>query len=58
MDFLKIDAEGYDYLALCGATTLLREQRIGFIQFEYNSPWTLAGCTLAKALSFMEAFGI
>ena len=56
VDFLKIDAEGYDFLVLGGATTLLSEQRIAFIQFEYNSPWALAGCTLAKALAFMETF--
>lgn len=36
IDFLKIDTEGHDLFVLKGATTLLNENRIGLIQFEFN----------------------
>jgi FkbM family methyltransferase len=39
IDFLKIDTEGNDCNVLEGAATLLREHRIGLIQFEYNHRW-------------------
>jgi FkbM family methyltransferase len=36
IDFLKIDTEGHELAVLGGASRLLREGRIGFIQFEFN----------------------
>ena len=36
IDFLKIDTEGNELDVLKGATRLLREDRIRFIQFEFN----------------------
>ncbi len=56
VDFLKIDTEGYDLHVIRGASKLLQQQKIGFIQFEYNSPWSQAGSTLAQALSLLESF--
>ena len=35
--FLKIDTEGHELAVLSGATRLLRENRIGHIQFEFNA---------------------
>jgi FkbM family methyltransferase len=56
-DFVKCDAEGYDFRVIEGAARLLREQRIGILQFEYNDSWRLAGCTLGFALRFLAASG-
>jgi len=35
----------------------LREQLVGIIQFEYNSPWAQAGSTLAATRTFLEDYG-
>lgn len=40
IDFLKVDTEGYDLDVLAGAETLLKEQRIHFVQSECE-PFTL-----------------
>jgi FkbM family methyltransferase len=37
IDFLKIDTEGHELAVLSGAARLLREKRIGHIQFEFNA---------------------
>jgi FkbM family methyltransferase len=37
IDFLKIDTEGHELAVLSGASRLLREKRIGHIQFEFNA---------------------
>jgi len=57
VDFLKIDAEGYDLHVLRGASAYLRRQKIGIIQFEYHGSWKYAGSTLAAAVDFLESFG-
>jgi hypothetical protein len=54
VDFLKVDAEGYDSKVLQGASSLIRERRVRLIQFEYNSTWAAAGDTLAKAIKTLE----
>lgn len=35
IDFLKIDAEGFDYKVLLGAKNMLKNNKIKYIQFEY-----------------------
>lgn len=57
VDFLKIDAEGYDLRVLRGAHALLRERRIGIVQFEYNRSWQLAGDTLFAAIGLLRECG-
>lgn len=57
IDMLKIDAEGYDLRVLQGAAGLLRGQRVGAIQFEYNAPWAAVGSTLYYAFQFLEGMG-
>ena len=57
VDFLKIDAEGYDFRVLKGAHGLLRDRRIGVVQFEYNRAWQLAGDTLFGAISLLRDCG-
>lgn len=39
VDFVKTDAEGFDFSIIKGALPLLKEGRIGLMQFEYNSRW-------------------
>lgn len=57
IDMLKIDAEGFDLRVLQGAAGLLRGQRVGVVQFEYNAPWAAAGSTLLHAFQFLEGMG-
>lgn len=54
IDFLKVDAEGYDLHVLRGARRLLESGSIGCIQFEYNRSWALACSTLAGAYALLE----
>jgi FkbM family methyltransferase len=55
IDFLKIDCEGYDFKVIQGANNLIENQKIGVIQFEYNSAWAFAGSTLISALNFFKS---
>lgn len=57
IDFLKIDAEGYDLHVIRGAQELLRAQKIGVLQFEYNTPWADAGSTLSAARALLAGHG-
>lgn len=57
IDFLKIDAEGYDLHVLRGASKLLAQQKIGVIQFEYNIPWKTVNSTLKEAFELLKSFG-
>jgi FkbM family methyltransferase len=57
VDVLKIDAEGHDFRVLQGATDALADQRIRFLQFEYNAPWSIAGCRLADARKLLDGSG-
>jgi FkbM family methyltransferase len=55
VDYLKIDAEGYDFHVLKGATESLSKRKITYLQFEYNMPWAYAGTTLINAINFLES---
>lgn len=57
IDFLKIDAEGYDMRVMAGARKLFERQCIGIVQFEYNRAWQLAGDTLYSAMRFLRECG-
>jgi hypothetical protein len=57
VDFLKIDAEGYDFNVLLGATQLLARQAVKIIQFEYNASWAAAGATLTRARRWLASNG-
>ncbi|SFQ18633.1 FkbM family methyltransferase [Parafilimonas terrae] len=56
IDFLKIDAEGFDFIVLEGAVHAVRGSKINFIQFEYNAPWAIAGSTLLHAINFLKEY--
>ena len=55
IDFLKIDAEGYDFHVIRGAKNLLTQHKIDFVQFEYNTPWKDVGSSLTDAYEFFES---
>jgi FkbM family methyltransferase len=55
VDLIKIDAEGYDLHVLRGASNLVGNRRVGFVQFEYNSSWCNAGSTLTAAFQFLQS---
>jgi len=57
IDALKIDAEGCDLEVLRGASALIAEQAIRFIQFEYNSHWRVRGATLLAAETLLREAG-
>ncbi|WP_158751918.1 FkbM family methyltransferase [Acidobacterium sp. S8] len=57
VDYLKIDAEGYDFLVLQGARELLSKGMIQVGQFEYGEGWRHAGSTLTYALKWLSEFG-
>lgn len=57
VDFVKIDAEGYDFHVIRGLERSLRDRLVGVLQFEYNDTWRMAGSTLGHALHFLESCG-
>jgi len=57
VDVLKIDAEGYDLHVLKGASELLKNRKIGLIQFEYGIAWKYAGSTMSCAVDLLDSFG-
>lgn len=57
LDFLKVDAEGFDLHVLRGARGALARRAIGVVQFEYNEPWLQAGSTLHAALALLSGHG-
>lgn len=57
LDLLKIDTEGYDLHVLRGCQALLAAQRIGAVQFEYNSQWRPARSSLLTAYQLLEEHG-
>jgi FkbM family methyltransferase len=57
VDFVKIDAEGFDGHVLLGCMRALMDQRIGIVQFEYNAPWRQAGTTLAGVCAELSSRG-
>jgi FkbM family methyltransferase len=57
LDFLKIDAEGFDGRVLAGASRAIGDRRIAIVQFEYNRPWAQAGSTLGHELDRLADAG-
>jgi hypothetical protein len=57
VDYLKIDAEGYDFYVLKGAGKLLAAQRVALGQFEYGDAWRLSGSTLTFAIRWLADLG-
>jgi FkbM family methyltransferase len=57
VDFLKIDAERFDFHVLRGAQNLLRAERILAGQFEYGGAWKDSGSTLTRAFAYLSELG-
>lgn len=57
IDYLKIDAEGFDFYVLRGAKDLFNNRRIRFGQFEYGEGWRYAGSTLRHAHDWLGNLG-
>ncbi len=57
VDFIKVDAEGFDARVVRGCGRALRDGRIGVLQFEYNRAWQLAGETLYGCYRMLESCG-
>lgn len=52
--FLKIDAEGHDFHVLKGALTMLQNNRIGIVQFEYGGGYIAARVFLSEVFDFLK----
>ena len=57
VDYLKVDAEGYDFYVLRGASKLLAAKRVALGQFEYGDAWRLSGSTLTFAIRWLADLG-
>jgi FkbM family methyltransferase len=57
VDYLKIDAEGYDFRALHGAKALLSEGLVHLGQFEYGAGWRYTGATITYAITWLADLG-
>jgi FkbM family methyltransferase len=57
IDLLKIDVEGFDARVIRGASGLLKQRRVGAMQFEYNRPWASAGDTLLGTIRELDELG-
>ena len=55
IDYLKIDTEGAEYLILCGFEDMIRNHKIGFIQFEVGNINRKNGCTTKLLSEFFTA---
>ena len=47
-DYVKIDAEGHDLAVIRGASKLLANRSIRFLQFEYHTAWLFCGAGAAR----------
>jgi len=56
IDFLKIDTEGAELEVLQGASRLLKENRICYLQFEYGGTYSDAGITLKEVCKLLTKF--
>jgi FkbM family methyltransferase len=53
VDLVKCDTEGHDYDVICGAKSLLDEERIQVFQFEYAATWIYAGVFLKNVFDLI-----
>lgn len=57
IDFLKIDAEGAEWIILQGATDLIKQNKITAIQFEYGGCYVDAKTSLEDIFYFLSEHG-
>ena len=56
IDYLKADIEGAEVPMLKGASTMMQDQAISFIQLEYNQTWIKSNCCLQDIFSICEKY--
>ena len=56
IDYLKIDTEGAELDVLQGATQLLTNSQIDYIQFEYGGTYPDAGITLKAVYEYLTQY--
>jgi FkbM family methyltransferase len=56
INYLKIDTEGYEYNVLKGASKLLENNKIEFIQFEYGGTFREIGVKLNDVIGFLKDY--
>ena len=54
IDFVKIDAEGFDPLVIEGAARMLQQERIALIQIEYGAPYIRSRTYLYDVFQMVE----
>lgn len=54
IDFLKIDSEGSELFIIKGASSLIKNKKINFIQFEYGGTYRDAKITLKELYSLLN----
>jgi len=57
LTFVKVDTEGNDYNVIEGATQMMRERKVDFIQFEYNYRWVAFRYFLKDVFELVEPLG-
>lgn len=57
INFLKIDTEGYEYEVLKGAKQMLEENRIDFVQFEFNEMNVISRVFFKDYFDFFDKIG-
>lgn len=57
IDFLKIDVEGAELDVLKGASGMLKEKKIKFLQVEYGGTYPDAGITFKEVMQFVFSLG-
>mmetsp|Transcript_42925 Transcript_42925/g.93233 ORF Transcript_42925/g.93233 Transcript_42925/m.93233 type:complete len:112 (-) Transcript_42925:1122-1457(-) len=57
ISFLKVDVEGHELAVLQGAKWMLRQHRIGALQFEYGGTFLDAGCSLRDICELLTPLG-
>jgi FkbM family methyltransferase len=58
VDFIKIDVEGYEGDCLRGAASLINENRVGMVQFEFNSMHALTGTLFQDLVGLLPGYRI
>lgn len=56
ISYLKIDTEGYEYNVLLGATDLLKNGKIEFIQFEYGGTFKEINIQLNDVINLLKEY--
>ncbi len=57
IDFLKIDVEGHELAVVQGATDMLKQQAIDYIQFEYGGTWIDSRDLFLDMYDLVTSFG-